>query len=761
MPIPSSGPIKFSEIQNEFGGSDPIGLTEYYAGGSFVGSGTLGFPGGTGTPIPSSGSLSLGGFYGASLPGLTWNGLYKTTVTYGSQNPSIGPGTTRSNVIYTNGKFFVPTRFSILSSTDAINWTESTLPIPSGSFAFGVSDITWTGSQYVAVGVDLISTTSTTYGYKNIATSPDGVTWTLRTTPNNAVMNSVATNGSIILAAGDIPNVAGVSGLISSTDGINWSYVQNLPTSGYRFTGIKWNGFQFLVQASLGSTEYFFTSSNGTTWSNATVPWQGDYNARYFNELTWSGSNWVASTQSGYLFVSSNGVSWTRTYTQSTSTTQYFYPRVVWDGSKFTSYMSNYVVSNGQRYNTTATSTNGSSWTTSTFVYNTNQLTGAAYGNGKYVLADTSGISYSTDGINFTKVNAGFSREWSLSSMAFNGTTLVAVGTSSYNLPISSPATIYPTIVSSSDKGYSWTREINFNSLASPWQYSDVIWDGAKFIVAGSGGYIATRNASGIWTNTNTANLTSPSSTGKLSSLSSSGTVVCSSSHRASSQYYYLASSNGGTSWTAYLAPATAGYAAGILEYRAIANNGTYIFMFLNVFSGTFNSIPRVALVRSTNGVNWTDLHGTATLPTQLPTNSNKNIVGMKYLNNTFIAYGFLGNASVPDTPFIIRSSDGITWTATTLTGAGKEGIVDVAYLNGRYIAISNFLDTNSKIINSYIYNSSDGITWTRNTDFTKTKLLNTWPTSVTSATSTDSSFIVGGTPGMISMSPGPTTSFL
>jgi hypothetical protein len=62
MTIPSSGPLSLTDIQTEFGGSNPISLSEYYAGGANVPSGTTGDSG----PIPSSGTISMGQFYGAS-----------------------------------------------------------------------------------------------------------------------------------------------------------------------------------------------------------------------------------------------------------------------------------------------------------------------------------------------------------------------------------------------------------------------------------------------------------------------------------------------------------------------------------------------------------------------------------------------------------------------------------------------------------------------------------------------------------------------
>jgi hypothetical protein len=62
MAIPSSGDISLTTIQAEFGGANPISLSEYYAGGGQVPSGTTGTYG----AVPSSGALSIQQFYGTS-----------------------------------------------------------------------------------------------------------------------------------------------------------------------------------------------------------------------------------------------------------------------------------------------------------------------------------------------------------------------------------------------------------------------------------------------------------------------------------------------------------------------------------------------------------------------------------------------------------------------------------------------------------------------------------------------------------------------
>jgi len=58
MSLPGSGALSLSQIQTEFGGSNPVSLTEYYAGGANV-------PSGTGD-IPTSGAISVTEFYGTS-----------------------------------------------------------------------------------------------------------------------------------------------------------------------------------------------------------------------------------------------------------------------------------------------------------------------------------------------------------------------------------------------------------------------------------------------------------------------------------------------------------------------------------------------------------------------------------------------------------------------------------------------------------------------------------------------------------------------
>ena len=67
MAIPSSGQISLTDIQAEFGGSNPAGLSEYYKGGTYVDFNDFA------PNVPTSGPISLSDFYGAQRVNLICN----------------------------------------------------------------------------------------------------------------------------------------------------------------------------------------------------------------------------------------------------------------------------------------------------------------------------------------------------------------------------------------------------------------------------------------------------------------------------------------------------------------------------------------------------------------------------------------------------------------------------------------------------------------------------------------------------------------
>jgi hypothetical protein len=97
MAIANTGAISFDTIQTEFGGTNPISLDEYYAGGSFVAAGISG----TNGAVPSSGAISMNQFYGTAKPppagqqAFTAYGTYSWVAPAGVTSVSavaVGPG---------------------------------------------------------------------------------------------------------------------------------------------------------------------------------------------------------------------------------------------------------------------------------------------------------------------------------------------------------------------------------------------------------------------------------------------------------------------------------------------------------------------------------------------------------------------------------------------------------------------------------------------------------------------------------------------
>jgi hypothetical protein len=130
MVLPSSGALSLNQIQTEFGGSNPIGLNEYYRGGNYVSS--------TITAIPASGVISIFNFYGT---GRTWPCL--NLYSYGG-NPDVFFD---SGTVDTYGEYFTP---------------------PAGSFTFYFEIVPTpynTTTMYLYRGATLLTsmTTSGTY----------------------------------------------------------------------------------------------------------------------------------------------------------------------------------------------------------------------------------------------------------------------------------------------------------------------------------------------------------------------------------------------------------------------------------------------------------------------------------------------------------------------------------------------------------------------------------------------------------------------
>ena len=202
-------------------------------------------------------------------------------------------------------------------------WTEQT----SGT-GNNLSDVTYGQSLYVAVGQS-----------STILTSPDGVTWTSRSSPVTInVIDDVAFANGVFVAVG-----LSSSPIIYSTDGITWSAGSGTSTGavkGVAYGNSKWvavasgavyistnNGVSWTATISIAalnnatslsfangyfvattSTPTLVRSSDGLTWTDVTPSGAGQ-----FVDITFARPYYVALDVTGQIFISEDGTSWTKT----------------------------------------------------------------------------------------------------------------------------------------------------------------------------------------------------------------------------------------------------------------------------------------------------------------------------------------------------------------------------------------------------------------------------------------------------------------
>ena len=118
MALQGSGTISLSDIQTEFGGSNPIGMDEYYRNGAYVTSNNTG--------VPTSGAISISQFYGTTAQfSFTISSNYSTPQNLATLATAAG---------WDGNDYLVVTNSAIISS----NTTGSAALTISGSFPNGV-----------------------------------------------------------------------------------------------------------------------------------------------------------------------------------------------------------------------------------------------------------------------------------------------------------------------------------------------------------------------------------------------------------------------------------------------------------------------------------------------------------------------------------------------------------------------------------------------------------------------------------------------
>jgi prepilin-type N-terminal cleavage/methylation domain-containing protein len=235
------------------------------------------------------------------------------------------------SVEYGGGLFVATGDTAIMTSPDGVTWTARTSPTSEEWW-----DVTYGGGTWVAVGYGgrVMSSSngfdwtqrgapsndyySVTYGNglfvavsegggtSQIITSPDGTTWTSRTSPISLRWHAVAYGNGLFVAVARTGD--GTNQVMTSPDGFTWTARTSAASGDWRGVGYG-NG---LWVATKYGDDQVMTSPDGITWTARSIPGSG----QSWTTVIYGNGVWVAvaeSSNSGAerVMTSPDGITWT------------------------------------------------------------------------------------------------------------------------------------------------------------------------------------------------------------------------------------------------------------------------------------------------------------------------------------------------------------------------------------------------------------------------------------------------------------------
>lgn len=236
-------------------------------------------------------------------------------------------------ITYGNGKYVaVGQNGSIAYSSNGVNWTTKSM----GSQFW--KSVVYGNGKFVAVG-----------GYSDggyVATSTDGVTWTIQKNITDAHIFDICYNGSIFVIVCHWGSSKGRDYILKSIDGVNWTSKTTVG-NGYGWSGICYGNGKFVTVGDKYGCG-IAVSSNGMNW-NIT----NSNNMDSWNSVAYGNGKYVAVGDFGYIITSKDGVNWnTPVKITSAGTSQWFH--ITYSNGKFVA------VGGGGGY---ITSIDGETWT--------------------------------------------------------------------------------------------------------------------------------------------------------------------------------------------------------------------------------------------------------------------------------------------------------------------------------------------------------------------------------------------------------------
>ena len=240
--------------------------------------------------------------------------------TWTTRSPGSGQGVT-----YGNGTFVAVNGTASFTSTDAVTWTQGTVVGDFFGFPNQYDSITYGNDTFVATGynaaerrfVVMRSPNGSTWtegsnlgrhdSFRSVVsfgnslfvaitdmtiyTSPDGITWTARSSPDPYFMRSVTYGNGLFVAVGlDIPGIR-FRGVLTSPDGITWTGRAPIEPNDWR--SVHFADGVFLAVAA-GGVNRVMRSTDGITWRRSPAAQQNRWTS-----VTYGDGVWVAVASDG------------------------------------------------------------------------------------------------------------------------------------------------------------------------------------------------------------------------------------------------------------------------------------------------------------------------------------------------------------------------------------------------------------------------------------------------------------------------------
>ena len=491
-------------------------------------------------------------------------------------------------------------------------------PLPQGNT---LNAVAYGNNVFVAVG-----------GNGTIITSPDGVTWTLRSSGTINDLYGITYNNNTFIAVGQ------AGAVVTSSDGIHWI----VRTSGTvnDLKGITYGNNNFVA---VGNSGTILASSNGQAWTTQT---SGTTYNLYC--IAYGNGTFVVGGENN--LTSPDGLTWTEKSIPSFDG-HYFLHSIIYYNNVFIASADNLAGAGwiinpppGPFY---LTSSDGSTWTSATadgIVLNL--LNGRAYGNNVWVYVGGQGIiRVSPDGVTWTDSDSTiFLRTSGLNKIIYVNSAFIIVGGSWSN-----PNIIYEDlgpmeegyvpILTSSD-GSSWTAQ---NSGISTNKFYDVAYGSGTYVVVGGNGLILSSADSVNWT-------------ARISGTDYQIYAVAYGNGRfvAVANGLTIHTSSDGINWT-MITPAN------IIPPNDMVYGGG---LFVAVGDGG-------AIITSPDGITWT----------KRVSGTTKELKGISYGKSIFVSVGNAGT--------ILTSPDGLTWT--TRTSGTTNDLTGVAFGNNTFAVVGAY----------------------------------------------------------------------